>query len=68
MLTRLAKIDEVKKLAGSIQKNAVKVDRECTGISAGIHRLLDQALVSLAGADTTGEGGIVVGESHDGAA
>ena len=42
----------MKKLANGIQVSATKIDRECTGISAVIHRLLDQALMALSG--TTG--------------
>jgi len=48
-LAQLAKIDGVKKLAGSIQNSAVKIDSECTGLSSGIRRLLDQAMAALAG-------------------
>jgi hypothetical protein len=48
-LAQLEKIDAVKKLANGIQKSATRIDGECTGISAAIHRLLDQALVALAG-------------------
>ncbi len=52
-LAQLAKIDGVKKLAGSIQQSALKIDSECTGLNAAIRRLLDQALGALAGtADT----------------
>lgn len=53
-MVQLDKIDAIKKTAGSIQKGAVKIETECTSISSGIHRLLDQALVALAGtqADT----------------
>ena len=43
-LAQLAKIDSVKKLADAIQKNATKIDGECTGLNSGIRRLLDQAL------------------------
>lgn len=46
-VAQLAKLDEVKKTAGSIQKNATKIESACTGISAGIQRLLDDALVAL---------------------
>jgi hypothetical protein len=55
-IMRLEKVDEVKKLAGGIQKNAAKIDSECAGISAGIHRLLDHALTALAGAGNTTAG------------
>ncbi len=48
-LAQLAKIGGVKKLAGSIQNSAVKIDSECTGLSSGIRRLLDQAMAALAG-------------------
>jgi hypothetical protein len=47
--TMLAKIDGIKTTAASIQKNATKIDGECTKISTGIHRLLDEALIALAG-------------------
>lgn len=50
-LAQLAKIDSVKKLAGVIQRNATKIDGECTSLSAGIQRLLEQALDALAGTD-----------------
>jgi hypothetical protein len=49
---QLEKIDSVKKLAGSIQKSATKIDSECTGVAVAIHRLLDQALVALTGTGT----------------
>lgn len=48
-LAQLQKIDAIKKLASTIQKNASKIDSECTSISTSIHRLLDQALAALAG-------------------
>jgi hypothetical protein len=56
-LDQLDKIAKVKKLASGIQKNAGAIDSECTSLSASIRRLLDEALVALAGssaADTTG--------------
>jgi signal transduction histidine kinase len=46
-IDQLGKIDEVKKTAGSIQKNATKIESACTGISAGIQRLLTDALAAL---------------------
>ena len=48
-VAQLDNIDAIKKTAGSIQKGAVKVEKECTSITTTIRRLLDQALVSLAG-------------------
>ncbi|NOP97042.1 MULTISPECIES: hypothetical protein [Mycolicibacterium] len=53
-LDQLAKLDEVKKAAGSIQKNATKIDGTCTLINSGIHRLLSDALAALtdAGSDS----------------
>ena len=50
-LTQLEKIDAVKKIAGTIQKGAAKIDSECTSISTSIQRLLDQALAALAGGE-----------------
>jgi len=51
-VAQLDKIDAIKKTAGSIQKGAVKIESECTSITTSIRRLLDQALVSLAGHET----------------
>lgn len=48
-VAQLDKIDSIKKTAGSIQKGAIKIESECTSITTTIRRLLDQALVSLAG-------------------
>ena len=48
-LAQLDKIAKVKKLASGIQKNAGTIDSECTGLSAAIRRLLDEALIALAG-------------------
>ncbi|MBN3453342.1 Fis family transcriptional regulator [Mycolicibacterium sp.] len=46
-IAQLDKIDKVKKLASSIQKNANKIETDCTGINAGIQRLLTDALTAL---------------------
>lgn len=46
-IAQLDKIDKVKKLASSIQKNANKIENDCTGINAGIQRLLADALAAL---------------------
>lgn len=51
-VAQLGKIDAVKKLAGSIQRNATKIDAECTSIGVTVNRLLNQALVALSGADS----------------
>ncbi len=48
-IEQLEKLDTVKKVAGSIQKGAAKIESECTSLSTGIRRLLDQALVALVG-------------------
>ncbi|OBG13668.1 Fis family transcriptional regulator [Mycolicibacterium celeriflavum] len=50
-LAQLAKLDEVKKAAGSIQKNATKIESSCTVINSGIHRLLSDALAALTDAE-----------------
>ncbi len=50
-IAQLAKLDEVKKAAGSIQKNATKIESTCTVINSGIHRLLSDALAALTDAD-----------------
>jgi len=46
-VVQLAKIDEVKKTAGSIQQNATKIESACTAINSGIQRLLTDALAAL---------------------
>lgn len=46
-IKQLEKIDGVKKLASSIQRNATKIENDCTGINAGIQRLLTDALEAL---------------------
>ncbi|AKS34791.1 hypothetical protein [Mycolicibacterium goodii] len=46
-VSQLAKIDKVKTLATSIQKNATRIETDCTGISSGIQRLLADALAAL---------------------
>ncbi|MFC7358877.1 Fis family transcriptional regulator [Nocardioides astragali] len=48
-VAQLDRIDVIKKTAGSIQKGATKIESECTAITTSIRRLLDQALISLAG-------------------
>lgn len=64
-LEQLAKIDAVKKLADSIVKSAAKVDTECTSLSSGIRRMLDQALAALGGVE---QDEVSVEELRDGAA
>lgn len=49
-LLQLDKIEAVKTLARGIQKNATKIDGDCTGFGTTIQRLLNQALVALGGA------------------
>jgi hypothetical protein len=51
-LEQLDKLDGIKKLAGSIQKNATKIEGQCVGLNTGIRRLLDDALLALAGRAT----------------
>ena len=65
-VAQLDKIDAIKKTAGSIQKGATKIENECTSITTSIRRLLDQALVSLAGHEATPQGATPL--SVDGAA
>ena len=48
-LIQLGKLDAVKKLAHGIQNNVAKIDSECTSLGGGIRRLLDEALLALAG-------------------
>lgn len=46
-IAQLEKLDEVKKTASSIQKNATKIETTCSGINSGIQRLLGDALAAL---------------------
>jgi len=41
-VTQLEKLEEIKKVAGSIQKNAGKVESTCTGMNSSIQRLLTE--------------------------
>jgi hypothetical protein len=55
-VSQLERLDDVKKTAGSIQKNALKIESACTGITSGIQRLLTDALVALNDAQTDTSG------------
>lgn len=46
-VAHLEKLDEVKKNASAIHKNATKIESACTGINASIQRLLADALAAL---------------------
>ncbi|MCR3749375.1 Fis family transcriptional regulator [Lentzea californiensis] len=63
-LTHLVKVDSVKKLSASIQKSATKIDSECTALNSAVRRLLDEALVALAGAHASGPELVSTPESH----
>ncbi|MBL8931714.1 MAG: hypothetical protein JNL54_16460 [Kineosporiaceae bacterium] len=53
-VAQLQKLDDVKKLAGTIQRNAARIETESGGISLAIQRLLEEAQVLLhAASDTT---------------
>lgn len=49
-----ATIGSVEKLSATIQESATKIDSECTVLNSAVRRLLDEALVALAGAHATG--------------
>ncbi|CAM3591353.1 Fis family transcriptional regulator [Mycobacterium frederiksbergense] len=51
-VTQLDRIDDIKKAAGSIHKNADKIETSCTAVTSGIHRLLSEALAAIADAQT----------------
>lgn len=63
-VAQLDKIDEVKKAAGSIHKNADKIESGCTTIRSGIERLLTEALAAL----TNGKASEAPNEAADAAA
>ncbi|WBP94047.1 Fis family transcriptional regulator [Mycolicibacterium neoaurum] len=55
-IAQLDRIDDIKKAAGAIHKNADKIETGCTAVTSGINRLLSEALAALADAqavDTT---------------
>src|SRR6185295_16310584 len=54
-IAQLTKIDDVKKLAGSIQKSANKIEGECTNLNTGIRRLLGEAIGALSGAGSAAD-------------
>lgn len=47
-VAQLARIDDIKKAANSIHKNADKIETGCTAVTSGIQRLLSEALAALA--------------------
>lgn len=51
-VTQLDRIDDIKKAAGSIHKNADKIETGCTAVTSGIHRLLSEALAAIADVQT----------------
>lgn len=63
-LNQLVKVDSVKKLSATIQKSATKIDSECTALNAAVRRLLDEALVALAGAHAIGPELVSAAETH----
>lgn len=63
-LVELEKVDDVKRLAGMIQKNAQKVENNCSGIASGIQRLLGDALNALGAASHSTDDGA---STHDAA-
>ncbi|MBB5808870.1 vacuolar-type H+-ATPase subunit E/Vma4 [Saccharothrix ecbatanensis] len=67
-LAQLTTIDCVKKLASTIQKNATKIDSECTALNSGIRRLLNDALAALTGVESTTPTVAPVCGAYDGAA
>ncbi|MCH9730851.1 MAG: Fis family transcriptional regulator [Actinomycetia bacterium] len=60
-LAQLEKLDDVKKTAGSIHKNAVKIETSCTAITSGIQRLLSDALSALGDAQAGPSGNTSAG-------
>ena len=46
-VAQLGRIDDIKKAAGSIHKNAEKIETGCTAVTSGINRLLSEALAAL---------------------
>ncbi len=53
-VAQLEKLDDVKKSASSIHKNATKIESVCIAIDASIQRLLADALAALADAPSEG--------------
>ncbi|WP_167103384.1 Fis family transcriptional regulator [Mycobacterium sp. DL592] len=52
---QLDRIDDIKKAASSIHKNADKIETGCTAVTSGIQRLLTEALAALADVQSASE-------------
>lgn len=63
-LDHLTKIDSVKRLSATIQKSATKIDSECAFLNSAVRRLLDEALVALAGDQATGPELVRTADAH----
>jgi hypothetical protein len=63
-LLQLVKLDKVKKASAAVQKSAAVIDTECTALNSGVRRLLDEALIALAGAQAAGRVSAGAAESH----
>ena len=65
-VAQLDRVDDIKKAAGSIHKNAEKIETGCTAVTSGINRLLSEALAALA--DVQAANGSIADASDDTAA
>ncbi len=54
-VTQLDRVDDIKKAASSIHKNADKIETGCTAVTSGIQRLLTEALAALADVQSASE-------------
>lgn len=54
-VAQLDRIDDIKKAASSIHKNADKIETGCTAVTSGIQRLLSEALAALADVESVSE-------------
>lgn len=60
-MTQLGKLDEVKQTAGSIQKNATKIESACTGIRLLADELATQTEAAADSPDTPWAGAVAYG-------
>jgi hypothetical protein len=54
-VAQLDRVDDIKKAANSIHKNADKIETGCTAVTSGIQRLLSEALAALADVQSASE-------------
>lgn len=63
-LEHLVKLDKVKKASAAVQKSAALIDTECASMNSAVRRLLDEALIALAGAQAVSREALGAADVH----